>query len=118
MNVEATSKSVTTNIDPQTNVNLLLGNGQTTQRSLAGEFAGVASGQRRVGNKADFSIRDIENETPSYLIAHHRRLRAQTGHMDNSLNPRLSQNSTCRKQHAGLKLEDNFDRGMVPMAGR
>ena len=93
-----------------------------TSRSLAGAFAGVASSEaRRQPLSSNMTAIDDEVDTslPSNMIAHHRRLRAQTGHMDNSLNPRLGHTPLARKQHAGQKLQDHFDPGssMLPAEG-
>lgn len=118
-NVNVNAESLASPIsEVQTNHQVSSGNGQFLQRSLAGEFADVASGRRQLGSELAVHDDYIGDKTPLYLIAHHRRLRHQSGHMDNSMNPRLGHVPVGRKQHAGQKLEDNFDKGMVPMAGR
>lgn len=92
-----------------------------TNRSLAGAFAGVASSEaRRHPLSANMMAidDDVDTSLPSNMIAHHRRLRAHTGHMDNSLNPLLGHMPLARKQHAEQKLRDHFDGGsMVPAEG-
>ena len=87
------------------------------QRSLFHDFAGagVASGS---GQLQSYTREEIDHNVPQHLIAHHRRLRAQTGHMDHTMSPRLGHVPLHRKAHAEQKLEDNFDKGMVPMEGR